>query len=155
MQRYTRLLTALAILLSGLTLLPFINLPTEAFGWQRYAGAYQPILTINYTTGQPGSYFTLTGNGFTANSSAAVLVNGNLLGTVPTDASGNVTFILYTPQADVGYYAVLVLTDVGASQGFTLSASAPLRPQEGSGPILEVPAGMAANNFIYLPIIRH
>jgi hypothetical protein len=42
MNRLQRLVIALAILLSGLALVPYIALPSEKLVWQRYADAYQP-----------------------------------------------------------------------------------------------------------------
>jgi hypothetical protein len=152
MQRFTRILLALTILLSGLTLLPFVNLPLEAFGWQRFAGAYQPTLAINYPNGQVGSYFALTGSGFSPNDTATVLVNGTVVGSLPVDGSGNLAFRLSTDQADAGFYVVVTTLHPGASVAFVLNAAAPLRAQEGSGPIFAVPAGLAFTNVLYLPI---
>jgi hypothetical protein len=40
MNRLPRLVIALAVLLSGLALVPYVGLPAAAFNWQRYAGAY-------------------------------------------------------------------------------------------------------------------
>ena len=49
MIRYVRLFVALAILLSGLALLPKIGLPSERFSWQQYTGAYeQPAIFQTY-----------------------------------------------------------------------------------------------------------
>ena len=42
MNRFQRLVIALAIMLSGLALVPYIALPSEKLVWQRYANAYQP-----------------------------------------------------------------------------------------------------------------
>lgn len=153
MQRFTRIFLALAILLSGLAFLPFVSLPLEAFGWQRFADAYQPTLTINYPDGQVGSYFALTGSGFSPNSTATIVVNGALLGTVPVDGSGNLAFQLSTSQADEGYYLVMTTVNPSSAVAFVLNAAAPLRAQAGSGPIFNVPAGLAFNNILYLPII--
>lgn len=48
MKRSIRVLIAMTILLSGLALMPFVNLPTEAFGWQKYARAYEPAPYVYY-----------------------------------------------------------------------------------------------------------
>lgn len=48
MKRSIRVLIAITILLSGLALAPFVNLPTEAFGWQKYARAYEPAPYVIY-----------------------------------------------------------------------------------------------------------
>lgn len=42
MKKYRRLLVALAILMSGIALLPYIGLSAEPFEWQRYADVYEP-----------------------------------------------------------------------------------------------------------------
>jgi plastocyanin len=41
--KHTRILIALAILLSGMALLPYVALPNEGFRWQRFADAYVPL----------------------------------------------------------------------------------------------------------------
>jgi hypothetical protein len=111
-------------------------------------------LAINYNIGQPGSYYTLTGAEFYPSSDAVVTVNGHVLGTVATDASGNFTALLDTGSADVGYYSVSVRTGpVAAGTRFALEESAPLRPPEGSGPILQLPGGIAFTHVVYLPAI--
>jgi hypothetical protein len=62
MKYVPRILIALAVLLSGMALIPFVGLPQEPFNWQQFAGVYtDPALTINHTQGEPGSFFTLTG----------------------------------------------------------------------------------------------
>lgn len=111
-------------------------------------------LALNYNTGQPGSYFTLTGAEFYPSSDAVVTVNGHLLGTITTDASGNFSAILDTGPADVGHYSVNVRTGpVAAGTRCVLDDSAPLRPQEGSGPVLQIPGGIAFTHLVYLPAI--
>ena len=42
MNRFQRLVIVLAILLSGLALVPYIALPSEKLVWQRYVDVYQP-----------------------------------------------------------------------------------------------------------------
>ena len=46
MTKKNRLIVALAIVLSGLALTPFISLPARAFNWQQFAGAYQDLYTL-------------------------------------------------------------------------------------------------------------
>lgn len=46
MKRYQRLLIALAVLLSGAALVPYIGLSSEPFGWQRYAQVYEPPVEV-------------------------------------------------------------------------------------------------------------
>jgi plastocyanin len=43
MHRNSRILIALAVLLSGFVLVPYATLRSEAFNWQRFADAYQPL----------------------------------------------------------------------------------------------------------------
>jgi hypothetical protein len=42
MKRYRRILVALAILLSGTALIPYLSLSSERIAWQQYAGPYGP-----------------------------------------------------------------------------------------------------------------
>jgi len=42
MKNYPRLFVAIAVLLSGLALIPYVGLSSEPFGWQRYADVYEP-----------------------------------------------------------------------------------------------------------------
>lgn len=42
MNRFPRILIAVAVLSAGLALAPHTALPSERLGWQRYAGVYQP-----------------------------------------------------------------------------------------------------------------
>ncbi len=94
MKNITRYLIPLAVLLFGTALIPFVEIPTATFSWQRYINSYQdPLLTINYFEGSPGSYFTITGNKFTPDEMATVSVNGQNLGTrFTTDAAGSFQF---------------------------------------------------------------
>jgi hypothetical protein len=111
-------------------------------------------LAINYPTGAPGSYFTIMGSNFPPNSTANITFNENGLGIVPTDSSGGLTFLLETCQADEGDYIVTASVNPAASVSFVLGSSQPMRPQEGTGPIFNLPAGIAYTHGIYLPLIR-
>jgi plastocyanin len=42
MSRYRRMFVALAVLLSGAALIPYIGLSSEPFGWEQYADVYVP-----------------------------------------------------------------------------------------------------------------
>lgn len=121
--------------------------------------SYEPApaaagLALNYDLGAPGSYFSLTGTGLPANSPAAVTVNGRQLGTVTTDGDGRCTFVLSTALAAEGSYAVALSLDPAAVAHFVLDAAAPLRPQEGTGPVFQVPAGTALTRALFLPLVR-
>lgn len=113
-----------------------------------------PSLEINYVTGRPDSFFTITGANFPANSNVAVEVNGySLTETLAVDSAGNLNFLLDSSMADPGRYFVTV-TNPNLIVDFLLDTNAPLRPQEGSGPVFDVPSGIAYVEFIYLPFAR-
>jgi Tol biopolymer transport system component len=114
-----------------------------------------PSLSSNYHDGQPGSFFTITGSGFPPSSLAAVVVNGTVLtATLPVDSDGELLFLLDTGQADAGHYFVTVTANPSATADFTLDPAAPLRPQEESGPVFNVPSGIAImEELVYLPLI--
>jgi hypothetical protein len=148
MKHTTRVVIALVILISGLALVPLVGMPAQAFGWQRYAGAYQPDLAINHISGRTGSYFRITGSGFLPDSLATVRVNGIVVGTVPTDGAGALDFSVSTNQADLGSYTVTVSGGASDSVQFILVPGGPLWPQQGVGPVLFVPTVI-----LYLPVI--
>jgi hypothetical protein len=152
MKKFYRIVLALAVLISGVALLPAIGLPAEGFSWQRYANVYQPTtLEVNHASGQPGSFFAVTGMNFSPNASATITANGTLLGNVPTDSNGNLAFNIDSTGAEIGLYVILATTGESATTRFTLIPEGELWPQEGSGPILTLPPDIAGNP-IYLPI---
>jgi alpha-tubulin suppressor-like RCC1 family protein len=111
-------------------------------------------LAINHTTGAPGSHFTLTASGFLPGAMATVTVNGiQLTDSLAIDGGGNVTFLLNTIGADVGRYIITVSVNPSASTIFVLDPTAPMWPQDGSGPIYSVPAGIGYNQIVFLPLI--
>lgn len=111
-------------------------------------------LAINYTTGAPNSFFTLTGSNFPGDNMATILVNGYTLGTVPADSSGDFVFLLNTDQADEGYYIVTATVNPSVSVIFMLDSTEPIRSQEGSGTIFNIPGGIAYTHIVYLPLVR-
>jgi hypothetical protein len=159
MVKVGRILIALAILLSGVAMIPFVELPTGQLGWQLYAGVYDATLVSNYDTGRPGSFFTFTGANFPPNSLATITAAGPTagrsgqgnqeLGTVMTDGNGQFTFLLNTEGADVGIYLISATVDANATATDTIEliATEPLRPAEASGPI------MYLGGVIYLPVV--
>jgi photosystem II stability/assembly factor-like uncharacterized protein len=112
-----------------------------------------PQLHINYPTGAPGSYFTVTGEYFPAESTANVIINNHSLGTIQSDISGGFTFLLDTSQADPGAYTVNVSVNPSASISFEIASDAPIRPQDGDGTIFLIPTGIALDSRIYLPML--
>jgi hypothetical protein len=152
MRKFHRIVLALAVLISGVALLPAIGLPVEGFSWQRYANVYQhATLEINHDTGQPGSFFAITGSNFSPNAGATITANGTHLGTVQTDSNGDLAFNIDSTGAELGLYVILATTGESATTRFTLVAEGNLWPLEGTGPVLTLPPDIAGNP-IYLPI---
>jgi hypothetical protein len=154
MQHISRILLALTVLLAGVALVPFVDVPAETFEWQRYAGVYEePDLMVNYLEGSPGSFFRFTGSGFDPSSPVTVSANDNILGTTTTDSAGNLDFSVSSDGASLGnYYITVVEGNVELTERITLSADAPLQPQEGTGDLFALPAGIAITE-VYVPII--
>lgn len=109
-------------------------------------------LFINYSSGKPGSFFTLEGTNFPTNSTATVVVNDYTLGIVSTDSFGDLRFLLNTELADEGDYTVTASVNPSASASFVLDSSKQLRAQEGSGTIFNLPGGLNTY-FICLPVV--
>ena len=109
-------------------------------------------LAINYTSGKPGSFFTLRGANFPSDSTAIITINGYTLGTVPTDSSGDLIFLLDTNLADEGEYLVNATVNPSASVTFWLDSNRFTRLQEGSGTVFEVPSGLVPH-LVFLPLI--
>ena len=108
-------------------------------------------LTINYASGRPGSFFTIEGANYPISSAVTITVNGQVMGVVPTDADGDLLFLLNTAQADLGPYIVTASVNPGSAARFVLDASKPLRQQAGQGPIFDVPGGLVRH--VHLPLI--
>lgn len=109
-----------------------------------------PVLSMNYLSGAPGSFFQVSGSGFPAGAQAAVAINGHALGTVTTDAQGALSLTLDAAAADEGYYTVSVSVNPTAALSFRIDAEAPLRPQGDVTVLLDVPAGIAHEDWILL-----
>jgi Tol biopolymer transport system component len=115
----------------------------------------QPFATldINHPGGAPGSYFTLTGSYFPPTSTATLTVNGLTLGDVPTDATGNAVFLLHTTDATPGLYTIrLTVAPYWAETQLILHPANDTHPQEGSGPIFDLPASLA-HHLLYFPLL--
>lgn len=150
MEKITRGIVALVILLAGVALIPFVSLPTEAISWQQYAGVYDAFLAVNYTEGQPGSFFTFSGSNYPPNSIADVTLNSQQIGSVASDSGGNFTFILNTYGLDPGLYTVTAAVNANASASVTIEliAGGQYHSSEGSGPVI------SALPLAYLPVIK-
>ncbi|MCA9924396.1 MAG: hypothetical protein KC421_18595, partial [Anaerolineales bacterium] len=81
------------------------SLPNEVWLYQS-STSQTPELLMNYNTGAPGSYFSVTGQNFPANSTASISVNGRSLGTTSVDVNGRFFFVLTTDSANEGTYFV-------------------------------------------------
>ncbi|MBU0511338.1 MAG: calcium-binding protein [Chloroflexi bacterium] len=111
-------------------------------------------LHINYPNGAPGSYFTLTGHGFPASDTATISANGHELGSIPVDANGDFTFLFSTTNADEGIYMITASVNPSATTQLILDAAEPIRPQEGTGSIIDIPVGIAFTNQVFLPLLQ-
>jgi len=113
-----------------------------------------PTMSVNFATGQPGSFFAFDGTFYPANLPVQVWVNGALLGSVTANGDGDVRFRLQSQaNSDVGAYFVIVLSGTDSNHTtFRLDNAAPLRPDEGSGPIFVLPGGIAYTHFVYMPM---
>jgi hypothetical protein len=80
------------------------------------------------------------------------MANGRELGSVSVSSEGEFEFFLSTTGADLGYYLVTASANPSAATQFELAVDAPLWLQGGTGPILEVPAGIALKNRLFLPV---
>ena len=109
-------------------------------------------LRINYAGGKPGSFFTVEGANFPTDDVATITVNGETLGTVATDPGGDLVFLLSSDQADEGHYLVTAAVNPSASARFVLDSGKPLRPQEGQGPVFDLPGGLVAH-IAYVPLV--
>jgi len=136
----------------NLTFQRFADFPDPSDKWDFFV--QDPSLQLNYPDGAPGSFFTVTGNGYPANSIVHIRVNNHELGTTITNVSGDFTIILDTLGAEEGYYLVTATVNPTAVVRFTLDVDQPGRPQEGSDTILTVPPDIAFTNLLYLPVVK-
>lgn len=147
----TRLILMLVILLSGLAMIPFIDIPVEAITWELLAGVYEPKLDVDEDSGAPGSIFAFTGSDYPPLSNAGIYVNGRQVGSVLTNASGMATFTIDTTGAALGIYNVTMEVDINASatESFELKSGEPIvTPPPGF-----VGPGFSMENRISLPAI--
>jgi peptide/nickel transport system substrate-binding protein len=112
-----------------------------------------PLVKLNYLTGQPGSYLTLTGRNFPANQSASVLVNDVAIATTTTDATGQADVTLDTTLLPAGDYQITLSVNPKASIPFTLASDQPLRAKEGDTAAVVIPPAVN-NRSVYLPLIE-
>jgi hypothetical protein len=148
------ILFTISVFLVGAALIPFVGLPQEGFSWQRFADVYNPMsLVINYETGSPGSFFTINGSNFPEEEMVTIFANGVDLGMVETDSDGNLFFLINSGAADPGLYIVTTGVPGGSQALFQLDPAAPLRAQDGTGPILLLQADVPSLS-IHLPVMH-
>jgi hypothetical protein len=130
--------------------------PTVAGIWPiPICGVIPERFVINYSSGAPGSYMYLTGRSFSGDSEVNVSIDNYDLGGVIPDSNGEIFFLLLTTGADVGVCVVRIQKGSEfATISFRLVASQPLRPQEGAGPLFDVPSGISLSELNLLPLIR-
>jgi hypothetical protein len=142
------------VFLTGLVLIPFVGVHGQVFRWQNYVGVYEDTaLVLNHVLGAPGSYFHVSGSGFSPNAAASVSVNGVPLGNVATDAAGELAFNLNTNSANLGRYEIVVEQGGDSAVGvFFLVRFGEVHPLTGADPIFNVPPGIG-EQILYLPFI--
>ncbi|MCL4261755.1 MAG: PD40 domain-containing protein [Anaerolineae bacterium] len=113
-----------------------------------------PTLNVDHASGAPGSVFVFTGANWAVNGTAVVQANGVTLGNINTDGSGNFMFQIITGSAtQQGLYIISVTQGSNQlSRSILVRADAPLWPGSGGG--FNLPAGIALDEFVYLPTIR-
>ena len=107
---------------------------------------------LNYASGRPGSYFTLTGENFPARAQATLSVNGVILtNSLAVNELGQFILFLNTAGAHTGSYQITVSATVSATTAVTLDAASRLRPQEGGGLTLAI---TRTPEMFYLPLLQ-
>jgi len=151
-EHIVRLSITLVILFSGAAMIPFLDLPVGAIGWELLAGVYSPDLSVNEDSGAPGSLFAFTGSDYPPDSLATIFVNGRASGQMMTDDKGKADFILNTTAATSGQYNVTMEVNSNASA----TESIELVDEE---EIVTLPPGFDGPTIyvgqpIFLPLIR-
>jgi hypothetical protein len=111
------------------------------------------VLTTNYPSGKPGSFFTVEGFNFAASEIVTITINSVTLGTVSTDDTGKLLFMLDTEYASEGFYIVAASSaGAGSSLRISLSIRNLNHEQEDEGTVFVVP-GNIGSGIIYLPLV--
>lgn len=114
-------------------------------------------LTVNHSTGGPGSYFAYSGANWAPNQTVEIYFNGSLVNNaVTTAANGSLGFVIRTSAgtAPGAYFADVVQGTTRRTAGFIIDANAPIRPVSGSGPIIDLPGTISPyTEFRFLPVV--
>jgi alpha-tubulin suppressor-like RCC1 family protein len=115
-----------------------------------------PLVTVNYGSGGPGSFITLTGWHFPPGSQISLVVNGHeLTSSLAVNAGGSFIAFLDSSQAGLGGFRVGAGSGPEASAAFLLAAGLPGRLQEGGGQTFVLPGGIGEAIYqLDLPLIR-
>ena len=174
-REWRNLLVVCGLVLAGLCTMALFSAvnaenPSEWLAqWDFYINHHHippnPELTINYSDGKPGSYFTFTGQSYPLTYQGLVTVNTHPVGVIQVDEFGGFIFELSTTASDPlhlmasdateeGLYIVQVESaEARANARFMLSNDSPLRPSSGSANIFPVPPGIAYTSSTYLPLM--
>lgn len=155
-------LSILVIFLLGLALLPFSALAFyEKLDWELFASTYviDPQVTSNYYTGDIGSEFEVTGQGFPPFSRIYLGVNdSDSWGAIASaDYQGNFFRVLATDwfsEDDYGFYEVIFSTgDVYTSIPLFIMPSAPVRTSDDTSTRFQIPRYPEPILNVFLPQI--
>jgi peptide/nickel transport system substrate-binding protein len=139
--------------------------PDPAGKWDFFA---RPTLFVNYSTGAPGSYFSIRGNGFLPHSIVKVTLNRTLIGSAPCDAMGSCYFAVHTLGLTPGNYLLAAseadaptlsaVVEPNAMEDtqvwLLLDATAPLRANESPGPVISISTTILPWFRVNLPLVR-
>lgn len=114
------------------------------------------VLSVDHTSGSPGSVFTFSGVNFTPAVAGAIQVNDTGLSPdLTTDEEGGVGFQIDTTGAQPGYYIVRVETSFEqAVAWFYLAEGLPVWEPGEPGASYDLPPGIAYTNALKLPLLQ-
>jgi alpha-tubulin suppressor-like RCC1 family protein len=115
-----------------------------------------PQLQLNYSSGAPGSRFTLTGEHAPNGSPVSLSVNGTVLTTtLAVSETGSFIIFLDTAEADPGFYEIRVGAHPASQAAVVLYPGGVQRGWEGNGNTLSIGAGLAAfAHQYYIPLVE-
>ncbi len=123
----------------------FRNSPVSVIGLSA-----QPEIGLNYTDGQPGSSFRLVGANFPVNTPVTIMVNGQGVGILQTNAQGYFVAQLSSAEAHQGNYSVSASGVTGSTLTLTINPSSPFRLREGNA----LTFGLSST-MIFLPVVEN